>query len=166
MLYESKIKLTSPILGDTRMPDGVRKLNRTDEGRITVPMDYFAWAVREASMLCLPPDTKVDVGCIQEVVAFESPATGIYNRRHRKGTEVFTTSFEAIRKGAELDVKLLVHSSIREEKLRKLIRPPTSEEVSAIWGNIGLYYGISQWGGKFGFGRFQVLSCSPFIPAV
>jgi hypothetical protein len=147
------------------MPDGVRKLERTSEGKVIVPMSHFSWAAKEASTICLPPDTKVDVGCLQEVVPFDSPATGLYNRRHRgDGSKMFTTTFEAIRSGAELNVRLLIHSSVREEKLRKILRPPTEQESYEIWCMIGLYYGISQWGGKFGFGRFDVMSFTPVVP--
>jgi hypothetical protein len=74
----------------------------------------------------------------------------LYNRVFNR---VDRELFESFRKGTVLTLDFLIHEEMK--------KAPTPVELKTMFMIVGEYQGISQWGGKFGFGRFDVLGITP-----
>ena len=158
MLFEVKLRVTRPLLGQQRMPNGVRSFTRIrgDDNRISVDLQHWCWAFQEAvSSLHLPVLTTT----LYPASGFAVPTLVMYNRkwstktadgRERPQSEMF----EAIQAGTILTFQIM--SAAGPDKSDG--PAPTCEQLQALLNFIGEFIGISQWGNKFGYGRFRVES--------
>jgi len=150
MLYTIKLKLTSHILGEKRV-SGIRRLNKVGDQII---IDGDLWANKLFQSAC-------DLGLIYDksVIRFDesyrSPSIHLYRRVYKK-TRI--EMFESIRKGTVITMDLLIDNTNTYSL--------TSEEYTKMFNHMGKYYGITEWGEKFGYGRFYILNFEPkFRPA-
>jgi hypothetical protein len=143
MVVLVRIKLTKPWLGDlTPDPSGVRRFRRI--GKL-IKIQPALW--REQFQKAAH-DTHIRAN-LQAIKLPESmiPASiHLYTRRY---SQVQTDIFESFRKGTVLQT--LLHLQCDEP------RAVTLDQVRVLMACIGEWHGLSPWGSKFGYGRFEVL---------
>lgn len=146
MIVISQVRLTSHFLGELK-PDnrGVRRFRMDGKGRVAVNQNQWL-----EDLLFATRTIKLDLKIHSTIVPPEGilPASVHLHRRTYSGAHV--EFFESFRKGTILTFDMLVHED----------RPkcPNVEQLRTLLELVGEYRGISQWGNKFGFGRFTVLS--------
>lgn len=151
MLYDVAIRLTSPLLGEVRHPDQVRRFARTREQDIRIHSAHWNWAFREAaSSLHLD----VDAGLLRAPEGIRCPMVVLYNRHYttRRNNRAVRENemFEAVRENTVLSFELVVLKPATPANI------PSEEQVQQMLSFIGKFVGISQWGNDFGYGRFTV----------
>jgi hypothetical protein len=161
MLYNLKIKVTSPWLGDIRRAkDTHRRFQRGNTPDILAfDLPRLYWTLEEArDALKLP---HVDIKTIRMEEGFRSPTLTSYRRRFssRQGTQKQEDFFEAIRENTLLNMQVLVTRQMTQHTSTS--KPPTQEELSQIFKFVGAMLGLSPWGGHFGYGRFELISLEP-----
>jgi len=156
MLFEVKLRLTRHMLGQQRTTDGVRRFTRvrSDDNRISLDLQHWSWALREAATsLHLP----VNISTLYPASGIVVPTLVMYTRRwttkaadgrERPQSEMF----EAIRDGTVLTFQLV--STAGPEKSDG--PAPDVAQITALLNFVGEFIGISQWGNKYGYGRFRV----------
>lgn len=153
MLIEARIKITRELLGDRRTPEKVRRLTLQREGWVAIGLDRWAWGLREAANAL---HFEVNSDCVLLRDGIRCPSTCLYNRIYTNPAgQREQEMFESIRKGAELTFNLVITSP--EPHSSNNLPPPTAEQLKQMLQFVGEYFGISQWGSKFGYGRFDVL---------
>lgn len=161
MIYEIKIKLESPMLG--QMEDGtkVKRFERTkDQDFIILSNEIFRWAVEEAVAL-LRWDNLISTVYMVEIMPIKRPTLILYNRTYKdkiSGNKK-VTAHECIRSGAVLTMDLLTLNNLPKSAVEKNLKPPTKEEMQKIFEVIGKFFSISPWGSYTGkYGRFSLIS--------
>lgn len=153
MLLEVKLKLTSEMLGCDRRPDGVRRFIRTPNGNIKIGIEHWDWAFREAASSLR---REIDTGCLHPNEGIPCPSLCLYQRQFpdkKKPTHVRKEPFEAVSRNCVLTFKIALTEPRDPARV-----PPTVGDVIDMFGFIGEFLGISQWGNQFGFGRFTVIA--------
>jgi hypothetical protein len=155
MLCEIKIRLTQPMLGQQRDPSGIRRFTRTSAAALAIDHERWIWAFNEAAKAL---HLEVDTSALHPSDGIASPTIVLYNRKwvdRKSGSERQRQEmFESVRKGTVLTFRLAVTGS-------QLLPAPTPDEVKALFSYIGEFIGISQWGNRFGYGRFTVDTVTP-----
>lgn len=141
MFYKIKLKLESPILGEKRDKD-VRRLNKKNDYIIINKEQWATKFFKSATDLGLV----VDLNSIRFDESYLSPSIHLYRRKYNK---IKFELFECLRTGTVITTYLLLDNNPAF--------PITDDEVNSILGHMGKYYGITEWGEKFGYGRFKVL---------
>lgn len=152
-----KIKLQRPILGCRRDEEEVYRLDTcTSSGHLAWALDQaqWAWALKQGAEV-LEYDF-VDTGCIRLPLTVEIAGVTPYvrNFRDKKG-KLCEQQFEAIRSSSTISVPVTVLDV--EDGVAYKGDPPTPGQLTAIFGVVGDSVGISPFGSKFGYGRFDVL---------
>ncbi len=145
MIVIAQVRLTSHFLGELK-PDhrGVRRFRMDGKGRVFVNQNQWL-----EDLLFAARTMKLDIKVQSTIVPPEGllPASIHLHKRTYSGAHV--EFFESFRKGTILTFDMLVHED----------RPkcPTVPQLGSLLELVGEYRGISQWGSKFGFGRFAVV---------
>lgn len=144
MIVETKISLTSPILGDSR-PDkaGVRRLRKTSDGRIKINETQWRESLTEAAKQLKIKD--FDPKTISFESGFDPQAMTLIRRVYNRTNIEF---FEGVDKDQKLTFEYMVE---------EVPGAPTLEQLKQMWNVIGKYIGMSQFGNKFQLGRFTVM---------
>jgi len=146
MIILIKIRLTSPILGENRLDSrGVRKFKKRSGGDILIDKRHWNEQLDTAKGILKLP---VNNSCVIIPDKYVSPTLHLYRRRF-SGTKI--ELFESIRTGTVLTFEL----ATREDQPNC----PTLDQIEKMLVVIGEHLGLSQWGSKFGFGRFKVQTC-------
>lgn len=145
MLVVTQVRLTSPFLGELK-PDskGVRRFKLNDRRWIAV--NQTGW-LDDYVLAAMTLKQQVDVRKTVVPPAGIMPASVHLFRRTYSGACV--EFFESLRKGAILTFEML----IRDDRPRS----PSLDQLRALLAFQGEHCGISQWGKKFGFGRFELV---------
>ena len=156
MLFEVKIRLTNLMLGQQRTTGGVRRFTRVrdDDKRILVDHQHWNWAFKEAADALHIP---VNISTMYPASGIAAPTLVMYTRRWTTKTadgrdRPQSEIFEAVREGTVLTFQLF--SAGGPERLD--LPAPNAEQTRQLLDFIGEFIGISQWGNKFGYGRFRV----------
>jgi len=158
MLFEVKLRLTRHMLGQQRTTDGVRRFTRvrSDDARISIDLQHWSWAFREAAAsLHLP----VNITTLYPAAGIATPTLVMYTRRWTTKKEdgrerPQSEMFEAIREGTVLTFQMVSTSGPEKTDAQA----PDCAQITALLNFIGEFIGISQWGNKYGYGRFRVES--------
>jgi len=144
MILQIQIKLTTPLLGDKFTKEKIRRFEKADEDNyLKINRDLWCKAIQEADSIktsgkrikdILPPDKIL------------SPTLRIYRRMYNKRK---IDVFESIQKQTVLTFQLAVKTKDEQS--------PDVETVKELFELIGKHIGLSDWGSKFGYGRFKVL---------
>lgn len=139
MILQNEIILTTPILG-CRVSEGrPRVLVRHTNGEPGLIQEMWHDSMRRAaSDLGIKYDQQALILPMYFSATKFEEYLRVYNKTHKE-------RFESIPKGAV--VKFELH--LMEDKL-----DPSS--YGKLLSLVGKYYGMSQWGNKFGYGRFEV----------
>ena len=154
MLYELKIKLTSPWLGQQRTHQHVRRFRREKNNRLIIDTSQWQWAIQEAAE-ALHLDC-IDVSTIHTESGFDAPSLQLFNRRYTHKGKPHEEMFESIRENTTLTFNVLVTKPHPVSTESVGLRPPDQEELMALFAFVGKMIGLSPWGTRFGFGRFTV----------
>lgn len=150
MLCEIKIRMTTPSLGQQKDPSGIRRFTRTARNDLAIDLERWIWAFSEAANSL---HIALTTASLHPAEGISAPTIVLYNRRwkdRKNGEEVQRQEmFESVRKGTVLTFRLAVTTD--KEK-----PTPTADQVKALFAYIGEFIGISQWGNRFGYGRFTV----------
>lgn len=154
MLLSVKIRLTRPLLGERRYGDNVRRFKKTRDGKIDIDPAHWNWAFSQAaSSLHLA----VDYSALSPALGLVTPSLVLYNRRftaRKEGKEINGSEMhEAVSAGTLISFELAVL-----ECLGKKEPAPSQEQTAEMLSFVGSFVGISQWGNKFGYGRFDLES--------
>ncbi len=139
-----QLRLTSHLLGELR-PDrgGIRRFKKDRLGRVFVNQKFWQ---EQLGLAARNLQVDVDVrGTVTPPPSILPASIHLYRRIY---SQVHVELFESFRTGTVLTFDLLV----RED----LPKCPSLEQLWAIYGFAGEHLGLSQFGSKFGFGRFCV----------
>ena len=150
MLLAARIRVNSAWLGEKNSDGGgVRRFKKDGSGNLELNPDHVREQFRRAALNCGLPGKLAATLMIQPIFP---PTIRLYDRRV---TAVRQEQFESLRKGTQFGFEIFVDES----------RPahPTEEQVDVLLRMIGQHFGLSPFGSKFGFGRFELLSlqCLP-----
>lgn len=154
MLYQVKLRTTSPWLGQQKSPKGVRHFRRTPDNNILIDLPQWAWALREAADALHMDD--VDIDTINFEAGMRPPTLVLYTRNYKFKGRPKQEMFEAIRDGVPISLDMLVTTS-PPDKTHFSLRTPSSQELQEIIGFTGKMIGLSPFGSRFGYGRFELL---------
>ena len=144
MILIIKIRLTSPLLGElAKDAMGVRRFRR-DRDDVVVCVPEWQRSYREAARLL-----GLDV-CTDGMMPKSKYRLASVHLYRRIWSGVNVEYFESMRKGTILTMEMVFDEAVR--------RSPNPTQLKAILGHVGEHIGISQFGSKFGFGRFDVVS--------
>jgi hypothetical protein len=142
-----KIKLTTPYLGELKPDRGsVRRFKKQGQMiavNVAQWQEQFRLAARQIGV-------DFDPKTIQPQAHFRPAAIHLFVRRFNR---IQQENFESFRAGTVLTLEFL----IRED----LPKCPKPSELKTMLMIVGEYFGLSQFGNGFGFGRFKVLSVEP-----
>lgn len=143
MLLEIRVKLTKPFLGSLS-PDhrGIRRF-RMDGAKVFVHADYWKEQFKIAAMQLHYP---INTDTLHPPSGIESASIHLFRRIFSKRRMEL---FESFRAGTVLTFDFIV----REDKPRC----PDVQQFKNMLEFIGEYLGLSQFGSKFGFGKFKVV---------
>lgn len=158
---EIRIRLTRPFLGDRRYEGGIRRFD-TSKGRDGVMLfhpnvEQWRWAFREA-LDSIGLLDKVDVDYLRFPVSIKSPAIAQYVRRVNIKHKQEEQKFECFRTGTVLTIPVFLLGELEGEHPDWPVTSerPTEDLVLKCFAIIGEDIGLSPWGSKFGYGRFDL----------
>lgn len=143
MLLDLKIRLGKPFLG-SMSPDnrGIRRF-RMDGEKVAVHTEFWREQFRIAAMQLHYP---INVQTLHPPVGITPASIHLFRRIFSKRR---VELFESFRAGTVLMFDFMV----RED----LPQCPDVVQFKNMLGFVGEYLGLSQFGSKFGFGRFQLI---------
>jgi hypothetical protein len=163
MIYTVKLKLKSPVLGIVRShTNKYRTLMRTGSNRVVIPQPHWHWGVHEA-LTTLSLKETVSQDCFRDLIPYEAPSTHAYTRTVGKREDMY----EAVRTGVVVTTQLVITELPSEEKDKPIgtrKRPPDLKDIQSVLRFTGAFVGITQWGYKFGYGRFSLESLTVATP--
>ena len=148
MICIVQVRLTSHWLGESK-PDhrGMRRFKTGRNNLVEVNQkfwqDQFARAAR---------NLQLDLDIRRTLMPPPGILPASIHLYRRVYSQVCVEFFESFRKGTILNFELM----IRED----LPKHPQGGQLKAILGFTGQHLGLSQFGSKFGFGRFDLLNVS------
>jgi hypothetical protein len=121
-----------------------------------IPIPQWQWALSEATDALCRNDLLVDN---VRFTSMKMPTVVLFNRRWKDNGKNREELFEAFREGTVLTVPFYVPSApdVDLPAVDKNKRPPDNPEMNLLFSFIGEVLGLSPWGSKFGYGRFNVL---------
>lgn len=160
MLLTIKLKVRTSWLGSERTVNQVRRFERdVHANKLKLDLAQWNWALSQA-VDDLRMD-HIDVSSIRFPTTLVSPTLELLKRRwssKSKGHE--EEKFESIRTGTHLSLDVFITSS-REPAAntggKESGKSPTASEFQTIMAFIGEHIGLSPWGNRMGYGRFEVL---------
>lgn len=114
----------------------------------------WRWMMNEA-MASVPGTEDVSVDYIRLPVYVKAPKLCMYERKYTLNGEKKKETFEAFPAGSRITVPIFILNEMESDDITDK-RPPTKEEVLAMFEVAGESIGISPWGSKFGYGRFDI----------
>lgn len=155
MLQQVKIKLTSPLLGDQRTREGVRRFDKTDDDFLILSPAHWYWACKEAA--CSLHMDNMEPETIKAPDKILIPTLHLYNNRYRSESgRQLQEMFECIKAGTVITFYTLI-TGLELGQISSGKVPATQDDLLKILTLIGQHIGMSPWGNKFGFGRFNVV---------
>lgn len=163
MIYTIKIKLESPLLGNTADGTKIKRFERAkDQDKIMLSSDVFQWAVNE-SLGLLRLDQVVNQDYFVEILPMQRPALSLYNRNYKDkiSGKPKSSQYECIRSGAVITFDVLVLGNLPKSVNSLSLRRPTDKEIEFVFSTIGKFFSLSPWGCATGkYGRFELLECN------
>lgn len=139
IIKAAQIKFTTHCLGAKKDPKtGIRRFT-VQQGRVVPLRSMWEQPFKDvAKMIFLPDDINISFG-----QGFRAPSLMLWRRRFNR---MRIEEFEIINKGCVVTVPFKVSSS----------QPLTEKEVEKMWKFVSQFFGLSDFGIKFGFGKFEL----------
>jgi len=153
MIYIVQVRLMSHWLGELK-PDhkGVRRF-KTTNARVNVNSQFWQDQLSLAAR-----NLQLDLDVRRTVIPPNGILPASVHLYRRVYSQVNVEYFESFRKGTILTFDLLIRDD--------LPRHPEGSQLKLLLSFTGQYLGLSQFGSKFGFGRFGLVSVTqPSEPA-
>ncbi len=141
------------MLGSQHSPKKIQVFTRAACGGISFSLPIWGWAVNNAAQQLKISDFD-DESIRPARVWSELPPIALHRRNWNKGGQMKSEDFESFTEGSVVAVKMFLASPHRGIGGRQV----SVEELYDIGSHVGEYFGLSPWGSKFGYGRFQVIS--------
>jgi len=148
MLIQAILKLKTPLLGSQQTKERVRRFRKTESGQISVDPGQFLSNLGVAAE-ALEFDISTDL--IRVPDGIKAPQINLYIRSWRDSSGLRKEDFECVRTGTVLTIPLLIMAGHENDPL-----PPTINELHEMLSFMGAWTGLSPWGSKFNYGRFEV----------
>lgn len=168
MLLTCRLKMRTHLLGVRIHPLGgglsIKRFDRNDEGSLKTPLAIWDWALREAFSNLRWRDS-VDWSAIRPHPVFHADVLSIHNRSYYRDNVRRSEDYEAVDPGQIVTQHLLLTDAPENISHRRGsgTRIPTMEETTEVLKFIGSVCGVSPWGNRYGYGRFDLLSVEPVI---
>ena len=139
ILKSARIRYKTHCLGARKDPKtGIRRFFVKD-GKVIPLRRYWEEPFLDlAKTLFLPEDLSVSFGD-----GFRAPQLMLWKRRFNRMRK---EEFEIINKGCVITVPFKMSSA----------SPITSQDAEKLWKLVSQFYGLSDFGAKFGFGKFEL----------
>lgn len=152
MLLTVKLRLVKPLLGETRYNDNIRRFKLTRDKKLDVDPAHWNWAFQQAAESL---HFEVDSAALSPELGIKPPRVDLYNRqfmtrklgKETRGSELH----ECVKAGTVLTFNLAV---LRPNDAK--LPTPSLDQIRDMLQFVGAHIGISQWGNKFGYGRFEL----------
>jgi hypothetical protein len=148
-LYTLKLKLTSSWLGSQRTKENVRRFRRDRDGKLAVDLPQWSWTFKQATEALRMFD--IDSDTIRPQMNIDPPKLVLYRRKYTHNNKQQCEMFEAMRENCVLTIQVLVTATDKQDKFA-----PDLARLRDIFKFIGMFLGLSPWGGQYGYGRFDV----------
>lgn len=155
-IYSARLRLTSTWLGQQKTKDNVRRFRRDRDKRIAIDLAHWSWTFQQAAEALRLGDVETD--CIRTESGFDSPSLILYHRKYRYKGRPHEEMFEAIRENTVLTLPFLVTGFLEETGEENHKHPPNRKELEQILKFAGQWLGLSPWGCRYGYGRFDIES--------
>lgn len=156
-----RIKFTRPFLGTRPGRDGVRTIDvdrrpaGEEDAMLCLDHAQWRWVMKEAlDSLGLSSQTSVDF--IRFPAKAKAPKISRYMKVFDSKNPKKNPVFECFPAGSVLAFSVFLLGS-EEGDATDNKRPMTEDEFKECLKLVGEFIGISPWGSKFGYGRFDVL---------
>ena len=166
MLLLCRLRMRSHLLGIRIHQVGrqsfIRRFERTDDQKLKTPLPIWDWALRETFSNMGWRD-KIDWSAVRPHPVFRADALSIHNRSYFKNEKKKSEDFESVEPGQVIVQPMLLTDGPDNISARKRngARLPAVGELGAVLDLIGQWCGISPWGNRYGYGRFDVVSVDP-----
>ena len=151
MLYEIRLKVTKPLLGDQHGTHA-RKFKRAKDGRrILWPAGRWEWALKNAAHSLR---MEVDVQTVNLQEDFFAPTTQLCHREWKDVKGKHTEIFESIPIGSVISI----YPELPMESHPAGRTVPSLGQLEILMEYVGKLCGMSAWGSDWGYGRFMVES--------
>lgn len=148
MLYEVRLRVKTMWLGQNRTPDGFRRFEKTKDGDIAVKIPRWLWALNNV-LPSLADGKNISTATILLPPHIGRPALFLYEHKN-------AGFFEAINPGAPIDFQVMVTQDLPPGHHEETKRPPTKEELQALFQMAGERIGFSPYRPEMGWGRCRV----------
>jgi hypothetical protein len=143
MLLDIRVKIVKPWLGSLSPDHGGIRRFRMDGELMAVHAEYWREQLRVAAMQLHYP---INVSTLHPPAGIRPPSIHLFRRIFSKRR---VELFESFRAGTVLTFDFMV----REDQAKC----PDVLQFKNMFRFVGEYLGLSQFGSKFGFGRFELL---------
>lgn len=145
IIKSAKIRYKTHCLGARKDPrSGIRRFLVKDGKVVPLRKMWERPFLDAAQTLFMPEDLSVSFG-----EGFRAPSLMLYKRRFSR---VKIEEFEIINKGCVVTLPFKISSP---ESL-------SEKDVGKLWKFVSEFYGLSDFGTKFGFGKFELLELADF----
>jgi len=139
VILDIELSVKTPLLGCKVVEGQPRKFLRAEDQRIAVIREIW---LKHLTAAANDQELTFDPNALNLPLSIDVDKYELYTRTYNR---VKKEKFESVPKGATIKFEC----TLFENKL-----DPT--DFAEILATMGEWYGISQWGTKFGFGRFKV----------
>lgn len=163
MHYRVKIQLTTPIMGSQATTEKIRRFRRgLLPDTITIEPDMWFWTLRQACQ-AIGGMEHFDVTTLRIPNGIVARTFSIYTHSYTREGRQLREQFESIRRGAQLTFDVSLTDLEPTATRRTEDRAVDEETMHKLITYIGTYLGLSPWGSKFNFGRFNVINFEKII---
>ena len=145
MILNVKLRLTSPMLAG--LPPGRDGIRHFDKQGNCILVNQAAW-LEQFSQAAGRLGYVIDIDTIVPPDRILTASVHIYRKEFSR---VKVELFESFRKGTILSLQI---------EVKDAPKAPSEHQMGHLLAYVGVHLGISPWGSRCGFGRFDVLEIS------
>ncbi len=167
MLLLLRFRLVTELLAEKPGPQDTRVFRDAGNGRLQTALATWDWALKAASKN-FKFGQEIDITSVRPEPSWTFPQMILFARtymhqgRDHKGelNRSRREHFQCIPSGSLLEHRLVISQGpdTQAARHRKDLREPTIDELRSLFEHIGYYLGLSPWGNRLGYGRFEVES--------
>lgn len=159
-----RLRVKTPWLGERRAKD-IRQFDISkigDKTYLFLDLVRWRWAIKEA-LDCMGILKDTDIDYIGLPATIPAPAIRMYKRRWDNKNPQHQEMFQCIQANTIITIPITILSSLPDNPMAAALgtRPPTEEELIRCFAIIGESIGLSPFGSRFGYGRFDVEQGKP-----
>ena len=135
----------------------IKRFERLPDGFLKTPMPIWDWVLRE-SFSNFGWTDQIDWSAVRVHRAMHADHLTTHTRQYQRRDELKRETFEAVPIGAITSYALFITDAPDNLAARRRTnaRLPAVAEVGDALEFAGTFLGVSPWGNRFGYGRFEV----------